>query len=113
LFASNWPVGLRAAAGILGKRGVAGRLAAVGESRALAFFAGLWTRRTSVRKVKEGETTIDLFGFQTTEPNAEVKAVHQKSMPVISDDASRRRDMAVCADWRSAGFAEAASRRRT
>ena len=31
------------------------------ESRPLAFFAGLWTRWTSVRKVKEGETTNDLF----------------------------------------------------
>jgi putative SOS response-associated peptidase YedK len=48
---------------------------AFGESRPLAFFASLWTRWTSVRKVKEGETTNDLFGFLTTEPNAEVKGV--------------------------------------
>ena len=55
------------------------------ESRPLAFFAGLWTRWTSVRKVKEGETTNDLFAFLTTEPNAEViKAIHPKAMPVIS-----------------------------
>ncbi len=53
------------------------------ESRPLAFFAGLWTRWTSVRKVKEGPTTHDLFGFLTTEPNAEVKAIHPKAMPVI------------------------------
>ena len=53
------------------------------ESRPLAFFAGLWTRWTSVRKVKEGETTNDLFGFLTTEPNAEIKAIHPKAMPVI------------------------------
>jgi putative SOS response-associated peptidase YedK len=53
------------------------------ESRPLAFFAGLWTRWTSVRKVKEGETTNDLFGLLTTEPNAEVKAIHPKAMPVI------------------------------
>ena len=53
------------------------------ESRPLAFFAGLWTRWTSVRKVKEGETTNDLFAFLTTEPNAEVKAIHPKAMPVI------------------------------
>ncbi|HKN28450.1 MAG TPA: SOS response-associated peptidase, partial [Roseiarcus sp.] len=33
--------------------------------------------------VKEGETTNDLFGFLTTEPNAEVKAIHPKAMPVI------------------------------
>jgi putative SOS response-associated peptidase YedK len=36
-----------------------------------------------VRKVKEGETTNDLFGFLTTEPNAEVRAIHPKAMPVI------------------------------
>jgi putative SOS response-associated peptidase YedK len=48
-----------------------------------AFFAGLWTRWTSIRKVKEGETINDLFGFLTTAPNAEVKATHPKAMPVI------------------------------
>ena len=53
------------------------------ESRPLAFFAGLWTRWTSVRKVKEGETTNDLFAFLTTEPNAEVGLIHPKAMPVI------------------------------
>ena len=53
------------------------------ESRPVAFFAGLWTRWTSVRRVKEGETTNDLFGFLTTDPNAEVKAIHPKTMPVI------------------------------
>ena len=53
------------------------------ESRPLAFFAGLWCRWTSVRKVREGETTNDLFGFLTTSPNAEVGAVHPKAMPVI------------------------------
>ena len=52
-------------------------------SRPLAFFAGLWTRWTSVRKVREGEVTADLFGFLTTAPNAEVGAVHPKAMPVI------------------------------
>jgi putative SOS response-associated peptidase YedK len=53
------------------------------ETRPLAVFAGIWTRWTSVRKVKEGETTNDLFGFLTTEPNAEVGAIHPKAMPVI------------------------------
>jgi putative SOS response-associated peptidase YedK len=53
------------------------------ESRPLAFFAGIWTNWTSVRKVKEGETTNDLFGFLTTEPNDVVGAVHPKAMPVI------------------------------
>ena len=56
---------------------------ALGEDRPLAFFAGLWTRWTSVRKVKEGETTNDLFAFLTTDANAEVGAIHPKAMPVI------------------------------
>src|SRR3974377_1358219 len=56
---------------------------ALDDSRPLAVFAGVWTNWTSVRKVKEGETTNDLFGFLTTEPNAEVKAIHPKAMPVI------------------------------
>src|ERR1700691_384895 len=42
---------------------------ALDESRPLAFFGGIWTRWTAVRKVKEGETTNDLFAFLTTEPN--------------------------------------------
>jgi putative SOS response-associated peptidase YedK len=33
--------------------------------------------------VKGGETTNDLFAFFTTEPNAEVGAIHPKAMPVI------------------------------
>ena len=56
---------------------------ALDESRPLACFAGLWTTWTSVRKVREGETTNDLFAFLTTEPNAEVGAIHPKAMPVI------------------------------
>lgn len=49
-----------------------------------AAFAGIhvpgWT---SVRKVKDGATTDDLFAFLTTIPNAEVGTVHPKAMPVI------------------------------
>ena len=56
---------------------------ALDESRPLAFFAGIWTRWTSVRKVKEGETTNDLFAFLTTDPNAIVAPIHAKAMPVI------------------------------
>jgi len=61
---------------------------ALGEDRPLAFFAGIWTRWTSVRKVKEGETTNDLFAILTTAPNAEVGAIHPKAMPVILRDAA-------------------------
>jgi putative SOS response-associated peptidase YedK len=53
------------------------------ETRPLAFFAGIWTAWTSVRKIKEGPVTADLFGMLTAEPNAEVGAVHPKAMPVI------------------------------
>ena len=48
---------------------------AVDESRPRASFAGLWTRWTSVRNVKAGETTTDLFAFLTTEPNAEARSI--------------------------------------
>ncbi len=56
---------------------------ALDETRPLAFFAGIWTRWTSVRKVKEGETTNDVFAFLTTEPNNGVGAIHPKAMPAI------------------------------
>ena len=56
---------------------------ALDESRPLAVFAAIWTRWTSVRKVKEGVTTNDLFGFLTTEPNDVVAPIHAKAMPVI------------------------------
>jgi putative SOS response-associated peptidase YedK len=50
----------------------------------LLFFAGLWVPQwRSVRKVKEGEITVDLFGFLTTEPNLIVEPIHQKAMPAI------------------------------
>jgi putative SOS response-associated peptidase YedK len=55
------------------------------EDRPLAFFAGLWTTWHGKRGTKanpvEGEH--QLFGFLTTDANAEVRAVHPKAMPVI------------------------------
>ncbi|MGF7056156.1 putative SOS response-associated peptidase YedK [Bosea sp. OAE752] len=52
--------------------------------RSTAFFAGIWAPQwTSVREIKTGEETIDLYAFLTTDPNAEVGAVHPKAMPVI------------------------------
>ncbi|MGY4158096.1 hypothetical protein ACVINW_003938 [Bradyrhizobium sp. USDA 4461] len=56
---------------------------ALDDARPLACFAGIWTNWTSVWKVKEGETTNDLYAFLTAEPNAEVGAIHPKAMPVI------------------------------
>lgn len=54
------------------------------ESRPTGFFAGIWTPKwKSVRKLKEGEVEADLYAFLTTDPNAEVKAIHPKAMPVI------------------------------
>lgn len=56
---------------------------ALGEDRPLAFFAGIRTEWSSVRKLKEGEVTAELFGFLTCPPNREVAPVHPKAMPVI------------------------------
>lgn len=63
---------------------------ALDESRPLAFFAGLWTNWRSVRKVKEGEVSADIFGFLTTAPNAVVAPIHPKAMPVILATAEER-----------------------
>ncbi len=56
---------------------------ALNEDRPLAFFAGIWTQWTSVRKLKDGETTDNLFGFLTTDANAVLEPIHPKAMPVI------------------------------
>src|SRR3984957_10266641 len=57
---------------------------ALSPERPLAFFAGIHAPQwTSVRKVCEGEVTVDLFALLTTEPNALVKQYHPKAMPVI------------------------------
>ncbi|GJE37873.1 putative SOS response-associated peptidase YedK [Methylobacterium persicinum] len=56
---------------------------ALAEDRPLTCFAGIRVEGwASVLKVKDGETTDDLFALLTTEPNAEVGAVHPKGMPV-------------------------------
>lgn len=56
---------------------------ALGADRPLAFFAGIRTEWTSVRKLKEGEVTAELFAFLTCAPNTEVAHIHPKAMPVI------------------------------
>lgn len=54
------------------------------ESKPLMFFAGVHVPQwTSVRKVKDGLTTDDLYGFLTTDPNNVVKPIHEKAMPVL------------------------------
>lgn len=57
---------------------------AIDESEPLAFFAGIWVPQwQSVRKVKEGLTKADYYGFLTCEPNPIVAPIHPKAMPVI------------------------------
>lgn len=59
--------------------------------QSVAFFAGLYHPNwEGVRKIKTGWEKADLFGFLTTEPNAEVGAVHPKAMPVILTTAEER-----------------------
>ena len=71
------------------------------------FFAGIWVPGwTSIRKLKDGETTDDLYAFLTCPPNAEVAAIHPKAMPVILTDAGEWEA------WLSALWAEAAKLQR-
>lgn len=63
---------------------------ALGEDRPLAFFAGVWTPWGCVRKIKTGWEDCELFGFLTTDANADVGAYHSKAMPVILTDEAER-----------------------
>ena len=60
---------------------------AMDDSRSLFFFAGIWRPFFGERKRESGEHLV--FAFLTTEPNAIVRSVHEKAMPVIltSEDA--------------------------
>ncbi len=54
------------------------------EQKSLMFFAGIHVPQwVSVRKVRDGLTTDDLYGFLTTDPNDLVKPIHEKAMPVL------------------------------
>lgn len=74
---------------------------AINEERPLAWFAGIYVPQwESVRKVRDGLETLDLYGFLTTEPNGVVAPVHQKAMPVIlttQDEVDRW----LTEDWQS------------
>lgn len=58
---------------------------ALSDDRPLAFFVGIWTRWRGTRGTKANPINGDhlLFGFLTTDANAEVGAIHPKAMPVI------------------------------
>lgn len=56
---------------------------ALSADRPLAFFAGVWTPWSGVRKIKTGWEECEVFGILTTSANAEVAAYHSKAMPVI------------------------------
>jgi len=50
------------------------------EQKQLVHYGIRWTY---VRRVSEGETANDLFGFPTSAPNANVAPIDPKAMPVI------------------------------
>lgn len=53
------------------------------DSRPLMFFAGIWRQWRGIKKVRDGQQDFELYGFLTCEPNAVVKPIHPKAMPVI------------------------------
>jgi putative SOS response-associated peptidase YedK len=73
---------------------------ALAEDRPLFCFAGIWTSWTGTRGTKADPVTGEhrLFGFLTTEPNAEVRPIHPKAMPVILKT-STEMDAWLTAPW--------------
>jgi putative SOS response-associated peptidase YedK len=81
---------------------------ALGEDRPLFCFAGIWTPWTGTRGTKADPMIGKhlLFGFLTTEPNAEVRPIHPKAMPVILTTPAEMES------WLTAPWADAARMQR-
>jgi putative SOS response-associated peptidase YedK len=71
---------------------------ALGPERPIGWFAGIATRFSGVRRQAEGPVTIDVFGFLTTDANADVAPFHPKAMPVVLPDAAAAR-LWLTAPW--------------
>jgi putative SOS response-associated peptidase YedK len=74
---------------------------ALDDDRPLAVFAGIWTTWHGKRGTKSNpiEGEHQLFGFLTTDANAEVHPIHPKAMPVIlTTDAEIEQWMTAPAD---------------
>ena len=58
-----------------------------------------------MRKVKDGPGDFELYGFMTTAPNALIKPIHEKAMPVIL------RTQEETETWLTAPWPEASAQR--
>ena len=76
---------------------------ALDDERSLFFFAGVWTSWSGTRGTKAEPVTGEhlLYGFLTTDANAEVAPVHPKAMPVILTNAEEV-DVWLRAPWTEA-----------
>lgn len=76
---------------------------ALDEDRPVFVFAGIWTPWEGTRGTKAAPVVGKhlLYGFLTTEPNAEVAPIHSKAMPVILTTAEEV-DVWLKAPWQEA-----------